>query len=86
MSLTARGSFEPADLSINQNGTATLQIEAENVPVGTLVDLTMVNETNGVVNFQSEPLAGAFESSTATATVTIPHGFSRFTIQASFTP
>lgn len=83
---SSRASFDPADLTINQSGVAELVIAAKNVPPGTVVNLTMVNETGGVVNFNSEPLAGTLDASTAKASVTIPHGFSRFTVQASFTP
>lgn len=82
--LNPTGSYDPADLEISQDGDVTFEIEARNVPVGTVVKLQMVNETQGVINFTSEPLAGTEAQSTAVATTNIPHGFSRFSMQASW--
>ena len=78
------GVFTPADISINKFEEVTIDIEARNIPLGTVVQLTMFSETKGEVEFDSEPLAGTFENSTATATVTIPPGFSRFTVKADW--
>lgn len=80
------GSFVSPDVTLDGVSSATLEIEARKIPPGTVVRITLTPETGSVVNVNSSPLAGTFEASTATATVTIPHGFSRFTIQASWTP
>jgi len=80
------GSFNPADLQINANSDVTIEIEASNIPLGTMVDLTIWSESNGSVTLQSTPLAGTFENSTATATYNFPHGFAWVSTQASWTP
>ena len=80
------GSFTPADVVIDEDNNVTFEIEASNIPLGTVVNLTLRNETEGEINFSSTPLAGTEENSTATATTSIPHGFSRFTIEANWDP
>ncbi len=79
------GAFDPADLTINQGGEVTFEIEGRNVPIGTVVHFRLYNESEGLIEFNSEPLAGANASSTsASATATVPHGFSRVTVEATF--
>jgi len=78
------GFFDPPDLVDDITGAVTLEIEAINVPIGTVVHLTMGSENGGTVNFDSTPLAGTLENSTATALVTVPYGYSRFTLRATF--
>ena len=82
---SAAGGFPPADLNINLSGEVTLEIEARNIPVGTVVNLRLLPETGAEIEINSTPLAGTVETSTATATATIPPGFSVFTVQASWT-
>ena len=60
--------------------------EAKNIPFGTVVQLTLTPETGLAVTVSSTPLAGTLALSSATATVTIPHGFSRFRVRAEWTP
>jgi hypothetical protein len=79
-------SFVAPDVTLDNTTTATIQLAGSKVPVGTIVHLTLTPETGAIVNVDSTPLAGTFDSSTATASVTIPHGFSRFSVQASWTP
>jgi hypothetical protein len=79
-------SFITPDVTLDNTTTATIQLAGSKVPVGTVVHLTLTPETGAIVNVDSTPLAGTFDSSTATASVTIPHGFSRFSVQASWTP
>jgi hypothetical protein len=79
-------SFVTPDVTLDNTTTATIQLAGSKVPVGTIVHLTLTPETGAIVNVDSTPLAGTFDSSTATASVTIPHGFSRFSVQASWTP
>ncbi len=80
------GSFAFPDVTLDNATTVTIQLTGSKVPVGTIVHLTLTPETGPIQNVDSTPLAGTFESSTATASVTIPHGFSRFSVQASWTP
>lgn len=79
-------SFIAPDVTLDNAATVTIQLAGSKVPVGTVVHLTLTPETGAIVNVDSTPLAGTFDSSTATASVTIPHGFSRFSVQASWTP
>jgi hypothetical protein len=79
-------SFIAPDVTLDNAATVTIQLAGSKVPVGTIVHLTLTPETGAIVNVDSTPLAGTFDSSTATASVTIPHGFSRFSVQASWTP
>lgn len=79
-------SFITPDVTLDNAASVTIQLAASKVPAGTVVHLTLTPETGAVLNVDSTPLAGTFESSTATATVAIPHGFSRFSVQASWTP
>jgi hypothetical protein len=62
------------------------EIEARNVPVGAVVNLRLINENEGLLEFDSQPLAGTDELSTATATTVVLAGFSRITAEASFQP
>lgn len=80
------GATTVADLTIDAGGPITISLEANNIPLGTTIDLIMVSETRERMALTSTPLAGTFGASTATATATIPHGFSIFSIQASWTP
>lgn len=80
------GSFETADVTVDDVTTADINIEANNIPLGTVVRLTLFSENGPTVNVDSTPLAGTVETSTATASASLPHGFSRFEIRADWTP
>jgi len=80
------GSFLNPDVTLSGVASATLDIEGRKIPPGTVVQLTLTPETGSAVTVSSSPLAGTLDLSTATATVTIPSGFSRFTVQATWTP
>ena len=80
------GSFVFPDVTLDNAATVTIQLTGSKVPVGTVVHLTLTPETGPIQNVDSTPLAGTFDSSTATASLTVPHGFSRFSVQASWTP
>ncbi|MDX1999915.1 MAG: hypothetical protein SF066_19535 [Thermoanaerobaculia bacterium] len=80
------GSYPLPDVTINKAGPVTFAIEAENVPVGTVVKLRLFSESHQTAVIDSTPLAGTLASSTATASVTLPTGVSRFTVEARWTP
>ena len=85
------GSFSNPDVTINESTTVILTIEARNVPLGTIEDPTVVtlfvfSEAQADIVVETTPLSGTFELSTASASVTFPHGFSRFTVRALWTP
>ena len=86
MPASPTGSYVTPDVTLDNATTVTIQLEGSKVPVGTIVKVTLTPETGAIQTVDSTPLAGTFESSTATATVTLPHGFSRFSVQASWTP
>lgn len=80
------GSYAPADVVINESGPATIEVEASYVPLGTVVHLTLRSEEGDLLEVDTSPLSGTLEASTASASVTIPAGFSRFNVTATWTP
>lgn len=79
------GSFQMPDVSINSASAVTIVIEARNIPVGTVVKLHLFSE-NGADQFvDTTPLAGTSQTSTATASVVFPTGFSRGFVRATWT-
>jgi hypothetical protein len=80
------GSFSPADIQLDTAQVVTIELQAEHVPVGTTIDVLVVNETNPAISAVSTPLNGTEDLSTASATVTIPAGFSRIYSHADWAP
>jgi hypothetical protein len=79
------GSFEMPDVTINSAAAVTVVIEARNIPLGTVVKLHLFSE-NGADQFvDSTPLAGTPGTSTASASVVLPTGFTRGFIRATWT-
>lgn len=62
----------------------TLQVAANNVPVGTTVNIKVVPAVGSPTTATTTPLAGTNASSTADATVTLPPGAGVITASASF--
>ncbi len=79
------GTFIVPDVTVNSNGPLAVAIQAANVPVGTVVTLVTFSENGPDQTIQSTPLAGTLASSTATASVTLPSGFSKGFVKATFT-
>ena len=82
----ATGSFQMPDVTINTGSPVTLQIQASQVPVGTVAALLFFSDNGPDMTVNSTPLAGTLAASTATATVTFPAGYTRGFVSASFTP
>jgi hypothetical protein len=80
------GSFTMPDVVIDRATPVTLDIVAHNVPLGTVVHVTIVNETTFVQTVDSTPLAGTADDSIATATATISPGLSSVSARASWAP
>ena len=80
------GSLTIPDVALNETGTSLLEIEATGIPLGTEVTLIMITEGGQRITTVATPLTGTVAASTATASVTIPHGFSTFFLKASWTP
>ena len=86
ISASPTGSFTMPDVTLSDAATVILNIEARNIPLGTVVALTLTPETGTTQTVNSTPLAGTLENSTATAELAVPHGFSRFFVQANWVP
>ena len=71
---------------MNNAQSVDIVIAASNIPLGTTVDVTILNETEGTISVVSTPLAGTLESSSATASVIILSGFSQIFTNADWTP
>ncbi len=78
------GAFTMPDVTVNSNLPLAVSIAATNVPVGTIVTLTIFSENGPDQTIQSTPLAGTLATSTATASVTLPSGFSKGFVKATF--
>jgi len=73
-------------LPSTQANPVAVAIEAANIPVGSIVDVTVTPDVGARTTFQSTPLAGAQSASTATASVNIPSaGMSVITAKVSIT-
>jgi hypothetical protein len=68
----------PPDVIVptSQPNPVTVALEASNLPLGTLVEVTLTPESGGRTTVQSGPLGGTVASSTATASVSLPNGIS----------
>lgn len=71
-----RGLFSPVDVTIDTAINADIVLDGANIPLGTTVEVTVWNQTQGTTVVASVPLAGTLANSSATATVLIPAGFS----------
>lgn len=83
-----QGSFgAPPDITLPATlpNPVTVALQAANIPVGTLVKITVIPEAGARTTVDSSPLAGTLGSSTATANVNLPAtGTSIITAIASF--
>jgi len=69
------GSPSTIDMVVANDGEpVTLQIGASNVPVGFAVTILVQQSDGPTLEYMSNPLSGTFESSTASAVVTLPPG------------
>jgi hypothetical protein len=78
------GGFDPADVPIDAGGSATVMIEARNVPLNADVKLHLFSE-NGADLQEPVQLTGTLASSEGTVDVLIPIGFSRAFVRAAWT-
>ncbi|HVN84396.1 MAG TPA: hypothetical protein VMW17_06070 [Candidatus Binatia bacterium] len=82
-----RGSFDaPADVTLSPVATnpVTVSLKASNVPLGTLIAVTVTPQTGAATTVNSTPLTGSTANSTATASVTLPNGISVVSAAATF--
>jgi hypothetical protein len=80
------GSFTMPDVAVNKSTAVTANIEAHNIPRGTVVKLHLFSENGADQIIDSAPLAGTNDAtSTTTASVVILPGFSRGFVRATWT-
>ena len=78
------GSFVTPDVSINTSNSVPIVIQASNIPVGTAVTLQITSDQGSDMIVTCPALSGTLASSTTTASVVFPAGFSRGIITASW--
>src|SRR5439155_6701700 len=78
------GSFTMPDVTFNAATAVPVLIEADNVPLGTIVKLHLFSENGPDQILDSSPLAGTPEVSHATAFAVIPPGFSHGFVRATW--
>jgi hypothetical protein len=70
---------------INSNVAVIVEIEAKNVPIGTVVKLHVFSENAPDQSITFPPLVGNLQQSSATASVVFPVGFTRGFVRATWT-
>ena len=80
------GSFTLPDITIDDIGLVDVAIEAQNVPVGTVVQLHILSESEALQIVDSPPLEGTRDLSTTIISTTIPLGFSSGFVRAVWRP
>jgi hypothetical protein len=85
VSSSPTGSFAIPDVTINSAAPVSFAIQAQNIPIGTVVQLQIFSETGPDLTVAASPLAGTLAASTATASVALPSGFSRGIVRAIWT-
>lgn len=79
--------YTAPDVSLDSASAVSLEVAAKNIPVGTVLRLHVTSEgTTGSADqvVSSSPLTGTLANSTATASVTLPQGVSRFYVRATW--
>lgn len=72
------------DVVINSAVASTIELEAHGIPLGTTIELSLIPVSGDPIIITSTALTGTLENSTATASVTIPYGFSHFYVETSW--
>jgi len=78
------GEFTVPDVVINVSTPVVFAVEAHNIPLGTIAKIYLQSEDATDQVIDSTPLSGTIESSTASASVTVPRGMSRGTVRATW--
>lgn len=85
VAINPTGTFTIPDVTVNSSAPLTFDIQASNIPLGTTATLTVFSENGPDQTIVSTPLAGSVASSTATASATLPPGFSKGFVTATWT-
>jgi hypothetical protein len=79
------GNLATPDISINTTSPVQMTIQASFITPGTVITLHVFSDNNTDQTVQTTPLVGTLQSSTATANVTFPSGFSLQFVKATWT-
>lgn len=79
------GNLATPDVVINTSSPVSMTIQAKFIPPGTIITLHVFSDNNTDQAVQTTPLVGTLQSSTATANVTFPSGFSLQFVKATWT-
>ena len=71
-------------MTIDTSSSVTLTVHASNIPVGTVITLHVFSDNDTDQTVQTTQLAGTLQSSTATANVTFPSGYSLNYVKATW--
>jgi len=82
---TPIGSLSAPDVTINTTSAVTLTVQANYIPVGTILTLHVFSDNNTDQTVKTTALAGTLQASTATATVTFPSGYALNYVKATWT-
>jgi hypothetical protein len=80
------GDFSSPDVTLSLTTSATVIVEAQNVPVGSIATLYVHSENAPDQVLASSPLEGSFSLSTTTMSVVLPYGYSYVYVRAKWTP
>jgi hypothetical protein len=73
------------DVTLNASGPITIGIAASNIPIGTVIAVTLLFEAGTTpTTINCSPLAGILSSSTATCSTTLPQGVTIASVRASW--
>jgi hypothetical protein len=79
------GKLTTPDAIIDTLSPVQITIQASFIPPGTVITLHVFSDNNTDQTVQTTPLLGTLQSSTATANVTFPSGFSLNFVKATWT-
>jgi hypothetical protein len=71
------GTFELPDVTFNNSGPVNVEVEAQGVPVGTVVKLYLLSLDANDQIIDTPPLVGTKDQSSTSVSVTFPPGFTR---------
>lgn len=78
------GNITTPDVSIDTTSPVQVTIQARLIPPGTVITLHVFSDNDTDQTVQTTPLVGTLQSSTATANVTFPSGFSLQFVKATW--
>ena len=77
-----KGSVFNPDAAITNAQAVTVEMTTTGIPVGTILDIVLHNQTTGTSNYTSNPVSGSLGNGTATAEITFPPGHNSIYVKA----